>query len=295
VCLCVYMCVCVYTCVYVCLNVCLCVCMCSFMCVCECAKVVNFSQPDVELKNPAWHITAKRGKSYKDQVIVLLDDVKLEELDGKNKAIITTKTLYYYPQKKLAQTKDPVTLRQQGMVINAIGLKADTKQKQIDLLAHVRAEIAPHKDFPSPKQALFFSARKAHYDTIQQRGEYTGHVRLRHGNITIVADRAQSYSRRNRINKISLYGSGSKQVIYVKNADKKHQALKAQADKMQFFPVNHRIMLDGNALITSGGNTFRAAHIIYDIKHARVITTPVNQSRTVITLSQNTTQSEKQG
>ena len=96
--------------------------------------------------NEEWHITAKRATGiHGAQTFYLNDNVKIRQLPSKKSAdtLISTQSLTAFPKENLVTTKDPVTIEQPGLKVNAIGLKGDLKTGNIQLLSKTRGEYDP--------------------------------------------------------------------------------------------------------------------------------------------------------
>jgi lipopolysaccharide export system protein LptC len=105
----------------------------------------EFSSPHIVIydqERRPWVINAAHGQSlFGTQQIKLWGNVKVQHLTLQQQSDLTllTSTLKYFPEQQLAQTDQPVTIIQPGMVVNSVGLKADLKSAAVQLLSNVRA------------------------------------------------------------------------------------------------------------------------------------------------------------
>lgn len=87
-----------------------------------------------------WIISAHKGKSEhgKDKIL-LWDNVTIQQAPGANntETLINTNSLTLFPNTKTAETKEPVTIKQGGSVMHAVGAKADFKAGTVKLLSKV--------------------------------------------------------------------------------------------------------------------------------------------------------------
>lgn len=87
-----------------------------------------------------WIITADHGTSRQGlDVLFLQDNVKIlriKDTDNKTTTLTTTALTAYVPQ-RFAKTDQPVTITQPGSVVNSVGLTADLKKGEIQLLSQV--------------------------------------------------------------------------------------------------------------------------------------------------------------
>lgn len=94
-----------------------------------------------------WYITAKYGKS--SQGVAQVDFWENVELfhpadEANPDTWIKTSILTIHPNQQTAFTNDIITLTQENLLLQAIGMQADMKSGNIKLLSHARGEYAPH-------------------------------------------------------------------------------------------------------------------------------------------------------
>lgn len=96
--------------------------------------------------NLSWHIEAKRGTAQEAQEkkIILQEEVVIQKQEA-NVSPTTLKTdfLTYLPTDEKMETERPVTILQNKHRIEALGMKAFLKTRQVDLLSHVRVYYEP--------------------------------------------------------------------------------------------------------------------------------------------------------
>lgn len=116
------------------------------------SKMTHYSQDDVsKFTDPQiiiftqdrkpWNITAQQGVSLHGITqVTLQNNVKVHQSAGPNnqELTLTTSSLTIFPQQQTAQTDQPVKIIQPGTVINSVGLKADMKKGEVDLLSKAR-------------------------------------------------------------------------------------------------------------------------------------------------------------
>lgn len=117
-------------------------------------KMVHFNKNDTtRLVSPLvtlyrhspqpWVITSSYAKAINGlDTIQFWDNVLIHHpSDAENPVTdIETATLSVFPDKKIAQTNDPIRLIQPNTVINAIGMHADMRSGDIQLLSKARGE-----------------------------------------------------------------------------------------------------------------------------------------------------------
>lgn len=108
-----------------------------------------FAAPHLLVFNPTqklWDISADQGKSVGFMGrIYLSGNVNVERMLLLHDLGFTVKTtaLTVYPASKTADTKEPVTILQNGSVVNAVGAKADLAKGTINLLSKVSGNYTP--------------------------------------------------------------------------------------------------------------------------------------------------------
>jgi len=93
-----------------------------------------------------WHITANYGQAHDGiNIIELWDHVKLMQPAGAQNAETTmvTTAMTVFPKQQYAQTQQPVKVWQAGSVVTSVGLHADLKTGEIDLLSQARGKYQP--------------------------------------------------------------------------------------------------------------------------------------------------------
>lgn len=106
-----------------------------------------FTEPHLLVFNPTqklWEISADQGKSMGFMGrIYLSGNVNVERMPLLNDFGFTVKTtaLTIYPASKTADTEEPVTILQNGSVVNAVGAKADLAKGTINLLSQVKGNL----------------------------------------------------------------------------------------------------------------------------------------------------------
>ncbi len=97
-------------------------------------------------KGPPWHITADLGTMTEgDNNVHLQGNVVIRQPAGENShdVTFTTSSLNYYPNRQYAETKQPVQVVQPGTRIDGIGMTANLKTGEINLLNQSRGEYDP--------------------------------------------------------------------------------------------------------------------------------------------------------
>jgi lipopolysaccharide export system protein LptC len=119
----------------------------------EAERLTHFASDDravlvrphlVVYEQPApWHLHAARGQVYAGGERVALDGgVRLTRtVDGLEE--IVTETLQLYPEKRIAETDDPITYQGAGRTVHAIGMEASLTGPRVLFKSEVRGTYAP--------------------------------------------------------------------------------------------------------------------------------------------------------
>lgn len=110
--------------------------------------IIDFVKPHLVFFNEAeapWHLYALHGQSQENFTTLLFwDDVKLQQTPvNKPEITVITSTLTVYPKKDLAITKQPATLITGQNRADAIGVRANFKTEEVELLSKARGYYTP--------------------------------------------------------------------------------------------------------------------------------------------------------
>jgi lipopolysaccharide export system protein LptC len=120
-------------------------------------KVTHYSENDTSfltkpslvmhtLDHQTWIITAENGSStHGTKEILLKDNVKVERIKvlQNTTSTLTTDLLRAYPDTNLAETDQPVTIIQPGSIVKSIGMTANLKTGDINLLSQAQGVFLP--------------------------------------------------------------------------------------------------------------------------------------------------------
>jgi lipopolysaccharide export system protein LptC len=111
-------------------------------------EILDFVKPHLIFYSQTeapWHLYALHGQSKENFTTLLFwDNVKLQQTPtNKPDVIITTSTLTVYPKKDLAITDQPVTLTSGQSNAQALGVRANLKTEEVELLSKARGVYAP--------------------------------------------------------------------------------------------------------------------------------------------------------
>jgi lipopolysaccharide export system protein LptC len=117
-------------------------------------KMTVMSKPTLLSYNTVgtpWQITAHQGTAYnKYQHIQLVDAVKIyreASKDNKETTLLTDEA-DYYPKQHIAKTQKPVTMKQPGAIVHAIGMHVNTQSNTINLLHDIHGSYIPGSNHP---------------------------------------------------------------------------------------------------------------------------------------------------
>lgn len=105
---------------------------------------------------------------------------------------------------------------------------------------------------------------------------FTGHVLVDQGATHVSADKIQTISsKQHQIKQVTAYGLETLAHYWTipKAGDSE---IHARAKIIKFFPTSSNAILEKNAIVTQGNNSFRGDRILYDM-HEETITVPASQ------------------
>lgn len=120
-------------------------------------KVVHYSENDTSFLNKpslvmhtldhqTWIISAEKGSStHGTKEILLKDDVRVKRVKElqNSTSTLTTELLRAYPDTNLAETDQPVTIIQPGSIVKSVGMTANLKTGDINLLSQAQGVFIP--------------------------------------------------------------------------------------------------------------------------------------------------------
>lgn len=112
----------------------------------ELRELIQINQPTIELhtNDGNWTATSQNGMFYQnDNRITLRGDVTLEKHDASTPIVMLTNHLDYYPDSRLAETDEPVSIRATGHDIQSEGIRVDLTNSVYILTNRVRSSHVP--------------------------------------------------------------------------------------------------------------------------------------------------------
>jgi lipopolysaccharide export system protein LptC len=94
-----------------------------------------------------WYIDSDKGVTLEGATTVkLISNVVIHHpKDAKDPlTTMTTPSLLIYPDKKIAETKDPVTITQLDNIVDAVGMQANLDNGVVKLLSQARGRYVPN-------------------------------------------------------------------------------------------------------------------------------------------------------
>lgn len=150
---------------------------------------------------------------------------------------------------------------------------------------HIIATPNKSKAAPEQTEKVILDADKLIYQNAKHESHYQGHVKLSQGKSHLKSDSAVTLmDKHNKLIKAIAKALPNQQVHFWKNPDKKEPTIHAYADMITYLPSSGRIILNGNAFVKQGENTYQSEKIVYDINKKMVLSKKTKQKRTTITL-----------
>jgi len=129
------------------------------------------------------------------------------------------------------------------------------------------------------KSLMHITSESSEYNYKNNETSFEGHVVVDQGTTHLTADRVITHKNaQNKIQEAIAYGTQPLAHYWTepKNGEK---ILHAHAKIMKIYPLESRVILEGDVLVTQGENRFQGQIIVYNIKQQTIIVPPTKNSR----------------
>jgi len=110
-------------------------------------------------------------------------------------------------------------------------------------------------------QPIDIKADRVEVDQREQVSHYIGNVRMEQGSLKITADVVVVYMTNGKLEKIVISGNPAR---FEQQPENNQEVVSSQADSMEYYARDERLLLKHNAQVTQGGNHFHGDFIEYD-------------------------------
>ena len=110
-------------------------------------------------------------------------------------------------------------------------------------------------------QPIDIKADRVEVNQREQVSHYIGNVRLEQGSLKIDADDLLVYLVKGSLNKIVITGKPAR---FEQQPENQQDMVKSQAEHMEYYASEEKLLLKQNAEVNQGGNHFRGDFIEYD-------------------------------
>jgi lipopolysaccharide export system protein LptA len=110
-------------------------------------------------------------------------------------------------------------------------------------------------------QPIDIKADRVEVDQKQEVSHYIGHVRLEQGSLKIDADEIVVYMAQGNLVKIVITGKPAR---FEQQPENQQEIVNSQAENMEYYASEERLLLKHNAEVNQGANHFRGDFIEYD-------------------------------
>lgn len=110
-------------------------------------------------------------------------------------------------------------------------------------------------------QPIDIKADRVEVDQREQVSHYIGNVRMEQGSLKINADEVVVYMVKGKLHKIVINGNPAR---FEQQPENQKEVVTSQADNMEYYAGEERLLLKHNAQVNQGGNQFRGDFIEYD-------------------------------
>jgi len=111
------------------------------------------------------------------------------------------------------------------------------------------------------QQPIDIKANRVEVDQRQQVSHYIGNVRMEQGSLKITADEVVVYMVKGQVHKIVITGNPAR---FEQQPENNREVVTSQADNMEYYAGEERLLLKHHAQVNQGGNLFRGDFIEYD-------------------------------
>lgn len=131
-------------------------------------------------------------------------------------------------------------------------------------------------------QSMHISADSTFFNYKSGFNVYEGNVSVIQGETRLTADKLTTQSNDKRKIEVAI-AYGLHQPAHYWTIPKKGDApFHARASTIKFFPQKSNVILEGNAIVTQGNNSFNGAEILYNIKDQIVSSPATKKGRATI-------------
>lgn len=183
---------------------------------------------------------------------------------------LTAEQLTIEPKKNLAHTKLKIQLKKENSSIQAIGMRADMNKNKIKFLTKTKSHFS--WSTKTEKHTVNIKANSLLLDEKKGISEYKGKVLFTKGSLIIKANAITLFYKNNKLIKAMISGFPAD----VKHKPDNEAKMHSQANNMEFFVEEERLVLQGDAFVKQGNRHFSGEIIEYDTQQ-RSITAAGNQ------------------
>jgi len=140
----------------------------------------------------------------------------------------------------------------------------------------------------SPKNDnILVMANKVVFNNKTKQSTLSGDVIVQQGKNIIHADKAITFGdKNNHLIKTVALGNDKLQARFTASITNDANFFKGLADKLVYYPLRNEVLLEGNAVIEKGKNTYKAPIIRYNLKLKRIVSIQKNKQRTKIVIKE---------
>ena len=172
-----------------------------------------------------------------------------------------------------------------AMVILAAASQAQSGTLS-DTQAGARSKPAVKKQ---AQQIIDISSKTLLLDENKGISEYKGNVLFKQNTLRISADTISLYYKDNKLVKALITGSPADVEQHPDNEAKVH----SQAEKMEYYVDENRLVLTGNAFVTQGSRHFSGKHIVYDTRQGTLTADSKSDSKETLNSTKSTQPNER--
>lgn len=199
-----------------------------------------------------------------DEIINLSGNVVLNQIDEKNPISLSAEQLSIEPKKSLTHTKSKIKLNKENSSIQAIGMRADMKSNKIKFISKTKSHYI--WSTKTEKHTVDIKANSLLLDESTGISKYKGNVLFTKGTLVIKADDITLLYKNKMLIKAIISGSPADVQHHPNNEAKVH----SQANNMEYFVKQERLLLQGEAFVDQGDRHFSGETIEYDTRQRSI-------------------------
>jgi lipopolysaccharide export system protein LptA len=133
-------------------------------------------------------------------------------------------------------------------------------------------------------EKMYITADASTYNYKTGTNSFVGHVNVTQGTSHVTADRLTTKNNNHKIQEAIAYGT-QELAHYWTQPKNGEEPMHAHAKIIKFYPLQDNVILESDAIVTQGKNSFQGQLIFYNIKNQTINVPPSKNGRAVLIYS----------